>query len=137
LFVVSFGVGARWPGFTLEREFRHVLWSIDLDSDFSRSVQTVDPIAVVPKTSGSDDDERTFVIREKNGKAEWVNISKGVADGDFVEVIGRILVRKLQHNLMAAPAVLSAEMMHSFIVFLFVQSAWHFCKTLEVRSRLG
>jgi hypothetical protein len=32
--------------------------------------------------------ERTFVIREKNGKAEWVNVSKGAAEGDLIEVIG-------------------------------------------------
>jgi membrane fusion protein (multidrug efflux system) len=42
----------------------------------------------VPKTSVVTTTERTFVIREKNGKAEWVNVKKGVADGDFVEVIG-------------------------------------------------
>ena len=32
--------------------------------------------------------ERTFVIRDKGGKAEWVNVSRGAADGDLVEVIG-------------------------------------------------
>src|SRR5262245_44918888 len=42
----------------------------------------------VPKTSVVTTTERTFVIREKDGKAEWVNVSKGAADGDFIEVIG-------------------------------------------------
>jgi len=34
--------------------------------------------------------ERTFVIREKNGKAEWVNVRKGAVDGDLQEVIGEL-----------------------------------------------
>jgi len=42
----------------------------------------------VPKTSVVTTTERTFVIREKDGKAEWVNVGKGAADGDFIEVIG-------------------------------------------------
>jgi len=32
--------------------------------------------------------ERTFVIRDKNGLAEWVNVQKGPAEGDLVRVIG-------------------------------------------------
>jgi membrane fusion protein (multidrug efflux system) len=51
-------------------------------------VQRSTPALYVPKTSVVTTTERTFVIREKNGKAEWVNVKKGVADGDFVEVIG-------------------------------------------------
>src|SRR5262252_2622096 len=42
----------------------------------------------VPKTSVVTTTERTFVIREKDGKAEWVNVGKGAADGDSIEVIG-------------------------------------------------
>jgi len=44
----------------------------------------------VPKTSVVTTTERTFVIREKDGKAEWVNVGKGAADGDFIEVIGSL-----------------------------------------------
>jgi membrane fusion protein (multidrug efflux system) len=51
-------------------------------------VQRSKPALYVPKTSVVTTTERTFVIREKNGKAEWVNVRKGAADGDFVEVIG-------------------------------------------------
>src|SRR5262249_52684170 len=51
-------------------------------------VKSSKPALYVPKTSVVTTTERTFVIREKNGKAEWVNVSKGAADGDFVEVIG-------------------------------------------------
>src|SRR6266704_3355333 len=42
----------------------------------------------VPRTSVVTTTERTFVIRDKNGKAEWVNVSKGAGDGDLIEVIG-------------------------------------------------
>jgi membrane fusion protein (multidrug efflux system) len=42
----------------------------------------------VPKTSVVTTTERTFVIRDLNGKAEWVDVKKGPADGDLVEVMG-------------------------------------------------
>jgi RND family efflux transporter MFP subunit len=51
-------------------------------------VQRAQPALYVPKTSVVTTTERTFVIRDKNGKAEWVNVSKGAADGDLIEVIG-------------------------------------------------
>src|SRR6059036_126023 len=51
-------------------------------------VQRSKPALYVPRTSVVVTTERTFVIREKGGKAEWVNVSKGGADGDLVEVIG-------------------------------------------------
>src|SRR5213594_471608 len=51
-------------------------------------VRRSQPALYVPKTSVVTTTERTFVIREKNGKAEWVNVSKGGADGDFIEVMG-------------------------------------------------
>jgi membrane fusion protein, multidrug efflux system len=42
----------------------------------------------VPKTSIVTTTERTFVVREKSGKAEWVDVRKGPADGDLIQVIG-------------------------------------------------
>jgi membrane fusion protein (multidrug efflux system) len=42
----------------------------------------------VPKTAVVTTTERTFIVREKNGHAEWVNVQKGAADGDLVQVIG-------------------------------------------------
>jgi membrane fusion protein (multidrug efflux system) len=51
-------------------------------------VQRSKPALSVPKTSVVTTTERTFVIRERNGKAEWVNVSKGAEDGDFIEVVG-------------------------------------------------
>src|SRR5438094_7412582 len=51
-------------------------------------VRRAQPALYVPKTSVVTTTERTFVIREKNGKAQWVNVSKGAGDGDLIEVIG-------------------------------------------------
>lgn len=42
----------------------------------------------VPKTSVVTTTERMFVIRDKSGEAEWVDVRKGVAEGDLVEVFG-------------------------------------------------
>ena len=44
----------------------------------------------VPKTSVVTTTERTFVIRNQNGQAEWVDVKKGVAEGDLVEVLGNL-----------------------------------------------
>jgi hypothetical protein len=32
--------------------------------------------------------ERTFVVRNQNGRAQWVDVRKGAAEGDLVEVLG-------------------------------------------------
>ncbi len=48
------------------------------------------PALVVPITSVVTTTERTFVIRDRNGHAEWVNVKKGASDGDLVEIIGRL-----------------------------------------------
>ena len=44
------------------------------------------PALYVPKTAVVSTTERVFVIRNKDGKAEWVNVGKGAADGDLIEV---------------------------------------------------
>ncbi len=51
-------------------------------------VQRQKPSLLVPKTSVVTTTERTFVIRESNGRAEWVNVSKGAVNGDLIEVRG-------------------------------------------------
>ena len=43
---------------------------------------------LVPPTSIVTTTERTFVIRMRNGKAEWINVRRGVRAGDLTEVIG-------------------------------------------------
>ena len=42
----------------------------------------------VPKTSVVTTTERIFVVRNQNGRAEWVDVRKGAADGDLIEVLG-------------------------------------------------
>jgi multidrug efflux pump subunit AcrA (membrane-fusion protein) len=51
-------------------------------------VRSSDPALYVPKTSVVTTTERTFVVREKNGHAEWVNVQKGAVEGDLIRVIG-------------------------------------------------
>ncbi len=46
------------------------------------------PSLLVPPTSIVTTTERTFVIRVKDGAAEWVNVSRGAPSGDLVEVFG-------------------------------------------------
>ena len=48
------------------------------------------PALFVPKTSVVTTTERTFVIRARDGQAEWVDVKKGAAEGDLVEVIGNL-----------------------------------------------
>jgi RND family efflux transporter MFP subunit len=51
-------------------------------------VRRVKPSLFVPATSIVTTTERTFVIRVHDGIAEWVNVSRGVSDGDLVEIYG-------------------------------------------------
>jgi membrane fusion protein (multidrug efflux system) len=48
------------------------------------------PALLVPKSSVVTTTERTFVIRSRNGRAEWVDVRKGAAEGELVEVIGNL-----------------------------------------------
>ena len=48
------------------------------------------PALFVPRTSVVTTTERTFVIRNQDGRAEWVDVKKGAADGDLIEVIGNL-----------------------------------------------
>ena len=51
-------------------------------------VRRTHPALFVPRTSVVSTTERTFVIRDRNGRAEWVTVKKGAAAGALVEVIG-------------------------------------------------
>jgi multidrug efflux pump subunit AcrA (membrane-fusion protein) len=51
-------------------------------------VRSADAALFVPKTAVVTTTERTFVVRDKNGRAEWVNVQKGAAEGDLIRVIG-------------------------------------------------
>jgi RND family efflux transporter MFP subunit len=53
-------------------------------------VRRAKPSLFVPKTSVVTTTERTFVIRNQGGEVEWVDVKKGVADGDLLEVSGNL-----------------------------------------------
>jgi membrane fusion protein, multidrug efflux system len=53
-------------------------------------VQTGRAALWVPRTAVVTTSERTFVIRSREGRAEWVDVKKGPADGDLVEVTGNL-----------------------------------------------
>ena len=53
-------------------------------------VRRARPALFVPRTSVVTTTERTFVIRNQDGRAEWVDVKKGAADGDLVEVTGNL-----------------------------------------------
>ncbi len=46
------------------------------------------PALFVPRTSVVTTTERTFVVRDENGRAQWVDVRKGFTEGDLVEVQG-------------------------------------------------
>jgi len=48
------------------------------------------PALLVPGTSVVTTTERTFVVRDRNGRAEWVDVKKGAPDGDWISVIGNL-----------------------------------------------
>jgi membrane fusion protein (multidrug efflux system) len=53
-------------------------------------VRRARPSLFVPKTSVITTTERTFVIRNQSGQAEWVDVKRGVTEGELVEVIGNL-----------------------------------------------
>jgi multidrug efflux pump subunit AcrA (membrane-fusion protein) len=48
------------------------------------------PSLLVPPTAVATNTERSFVIRVTGGKAEWVDVSKGIPQGDLIEVLGAL-----------------------------------------------
>lgn len=48
------------------------------------------PSLLVPPSSIVTTTERTFVIRVRGGKAEWVNVTRGATVDDLVEVFGTL-----------------------------------------------
>lgn len=53
--------------------------------------QPLKPVLLVPATAVVTNTEHTFVIRDRNGAAEYVNVTKGPASGDLVEVRSPLL----------------------------------------------
>lgn len=56
--------------------------------EVSWPVKRPQPSALVPPTSIVTTTERTFVIRVKDGAAEWVDVGRGARIGDLIEVLG-------------------------------------------------
>lgn len=48
------------------------------------------PALWVPRTSVVATTERVFVVRDRDGHAEWVDVRKGATEGDLVEVMGSL-----------------------------------------------
>ena len=48
------------------------------------------PSLFVPSSSVASTTERTFVIRVRDGKTEWVDVRTGLTSGDLVEVFGEL-----------------------------------------------
>ena len=108
---VSFQVPA-WPGRTFSGKVARISHALDqktrtmpveldvLNTDGSLSpgmfpsvkwpVHRSMPSLYVPKTSVVATTERTFVIRDRNGRAEWVDVKKGATEGDLIEVLGNL-----------------------------------------------
>lgn len=58
--------------------------------DVNWPVHRARPSLFVPATSVVTTAERTFVIRVENGRAQWVDVRRGIAAGDQVEIIGAL-----------------------------------------------
>ena len=46
------------------------------------------PSLFVPSRSVASTTDRTFVVRIRNGKTEWIDVKKGLTSGPLVEVFG-------------------------------------------------
>ncbi len=57
-------------------------------ADVQWPVRRSRPALLVPPSSIVTTTERSFVIRLRNAKAEWVNVARGPAAGDLIEVFG-------------------------------------------------
>jgi membrane fusion protein, multidrug efflux system len=69
------------PSWTLDPGmFPTVLWP----------VQRPYPTLFVPQSSVARTMESTFVIRVHDGKAEWVNVTPGISEGNHVEIFGNL-----------------------------------------------
>lgn len=51
-------------------------------------VRRSSPTLFVPTTAIANDLQRTFVVRVKDSKIDWVDVKSGITDGDAVEVFG-------------------------------------------------
>jgi len=59
-------------------------------ADVNVPLPQTDSAFIVPKTAVVTSTEKVFVIRIENGKAQWVNVQKGLEAGDNIEIYGKI-----------------------------------------------
>jgi multidrug efflux pump subunit AcrA (membrane-fusion protein) len=72
------------------------------------------PQLLVPKTSVVTTTERTFVIRDRNGRAEWVDVRKGNSEGELIAVAadlkpGDMVVRRANDEIREGDATGSGK----------------------------
>lgn len=94
------GVVAR-PAYSVDRDTRTMPVELDV-ANASRELtpgmyaQVAWPLSnggeslFLPPSAVKSTTERTFVVRVRDGKAEWVNVKRGVSDGDLLEVMGNL-----------------------------------------------
>src|SRR5688500_3471660 len=94
------GVIAR-PAHTLDMKTRSMLVELDVNNPNQRlapgmyaevqwPVLRAQASLFVPTTAVVRTSERQFVVRVRNGVAEWVNVRRGELNGDVIEVFGEI-----------------------------------------------
>jgi RND family efflux transporter MFP subunit len=92
------GVIAR-PAHSLDLKTRSMLVELDVNNpkqslapgmfaEVQWPVSRAQPSLFVPRTAVVRTSERQFVVRVRNGVAEWVDVRRGELDGDVIEVIG-------------------------------------------------
>lgn len=79
-------------------------------ADVAWPVRRARPSLFVPPSAVATTTERMFVIRVRDGKAEWVNVRRGAPAGDLVEVFGELqagdqVVRRATDELRAGARV--------------------------------
>jgi membrane fusion protein (multidrug efflux system) len=59
-------------------------------ADVNVPLPQTDSAFIVPKIAVVTSTEKVFVIRIKDGKAQWVNVQKGLEAGDNIEIYGKL-----------------------------------------------
>jgi membrane fusion protein, multidrug efflux system len=119
-----FGIIARIPN-SLDAKTRSMPVELDVNNSGAKlapgmyaevtwPVHKQQPSLLIPPSAVVTNTERTFVIRMRNGKAEWVNVSRGAPVADLIEVFGALapgddLVRRGTDELREGTALKAAQ----------------------------